>query len=378
MRSGTGLGIPGGWSSRWPRRVARGTRLVTDVGAGLEALALGLEVVLVAATAAINELLALLAGGVEEEAAEERLAAPADRGQVAEICAVRGGRAEPGAARGRRRAGDSRGSRRRLRSSGPLSPPNPSRWQPALRPPAPRPHAPAAQVLPHCTARGPPRLWSSGAPQGPPLPGALGSHLLSPAPALTTPPLQSPTAAAPSPHPAPAPGTCSHTCWGSTWRRRGSRRHRHSGSRRRSCDRRRSPRPAGPPPPGCGSSTRASLRDTAAGMLGRTAEPGAEQPPSARPRSPAAPSSRGRLAPRGAAESARQQRHPERPCPRDVPPVHSPILGSSRPAVLRARPDGAARGSRAARRRRRQRRLGGSSMVLRAAGSVPRVRRAGI
>ncbi|XP_021272607.1 papilin-like isoform X3 [Numida meleagris] len=38
--------------------------------------------------AAVNELLALLAGRVVEEADEERLAVPADRGQVAEVCVV--------------------------------------------------------------------------------------------------------------------------------------------------------------------------------------------------------------------------------------------------------------------------------------------------
>lgn len=54
------------------------TLLVTEVGTGPEALALGLEVVPVAAAATVDELLALLAGGIEEEAAEERLAVPTD------------------------------------------------------------------------------------------------------------------------------------------------------------------------------------------------------------------------------------------------------------------------------------------------------------
>ncbi|XP_051659124.1 SCO-spondin-like isoform X2 [Manacus candei] len=47
-------------------------------------------------SAAVDELLTLLAGGVEEEAAEERLAVPTDRGQVAEVCMVQRGQAEPG------------------------------------------------------------------------------------------------------------------------------------------------------------------------------------------------------------------------------------------------------------------------------------------
>lgn len=58
--------------------MAHSTLLVTDMGAGLEALALGLKVVPVAAAAAVDELLTLLAGGIEEEAAEERLAVPTD------------------------------------------------------------------------------------------------------------------------------------------------------------------------------------------------------------------------------------------------------------------------------------------------------------
>lgn len=78
----------------WP--TAHSTFLVTDVGTGLEALALGLEVVPVATTAPVDELLALLAGGVEEEAAEKSLAVPTDRGQVAEICVIQRGQDEPG------------------------------------------------------------------------------------------------------------------------------------------------------------------------------------------------------------------------------------------------------------------------------------------
>lgn len=58
--------------------VAHSTLLVSDVGAGLEALAHGLEVVHVAAAAAVDELLTPLAGGIEEEAAEESLAVPTD------------------------------------------------------------------------------------------------------------------------------------------------------------------------------------------------------------------------------------------------------------------------------------------------------------
>lgn len=66
------------------------------MGAGSGAVALGLEVVGVAAAAAVDELLAALAGGVEEEAAEQSLAAAAGRGQVAQVCEVRGAQAEPG------------------------------------------------------------------------------------------------------------------------------------------------------------------------------------------------------------------------------------------------------------------------------------------
>lgn len=62
--------------------------LGAQVGAGLGALPLGLKVVPVPTAAAVNELLALLAGRVVEEADEERLAVPADRGQVAEVWAV--------------------------------------------------------------------------------------------------------------------------------------------------------------------------------------------------------------------------------------------------------------------------------------------------
>lgn len=60
----------------WP--VAHSTLLVTDVGTGLEALAHGLKVVPVAAAAAVDEFLTSLAGGIEEEATEERLAVPTD------------------------------------------------------------------------------------------------------------------------------------------------------------------------------------------------------------------------------------------------------------------------------------------------------------
>lgn len=252
------------------------------MGAGLEALALGLEVVPVATAAAVDELLTLLAGGVEEEAAEECLAAPADGGQVAEICAVQGEWAEPAMGWGHRRAWCSRGPQRSLHSSGALSLPNPSRWQPALRPPAPCTSSPGApplhSVVPPWVCRTRQEL---GVTPESPLPGCLGSPLLLPSPALTTLPFQSPTATALSPHPAPAPGTCSRTCWGSTWWHRDSWRRWCSGSMRRPCGRCRSPRPAGPPPLGCGSSTQPLLWDTAAGMLGRAAEPGAEQPPSA-------------------------------------------------------------------------------------------------
>lgn len=66
------------------------------MAAGLEALVLGLEVVPVATTATVDELLALLAGGIEEEAAEESLAVPTDRGQVAEVCVVQGNRLSQG------------------------------------------------------------------------------------------------------------------------------------------------------------------------------------------------------------------------------------------------------------------------------------------
>lgn len=70
---------PGGAPLAW---------LGAQVGAGLGALPLGLKVVPVPTAAAVNELLALLAGRVVEEADEERLAVPADRGQVAEVWAV--------------------------------------------------------------------------------------------------------------------------------------------------------------------------------------------------------------------------------------------------------------------------------------------------
>lgn len=60
----------------WP--MAHSTVLVTDMGTGLEALALGLKVVPVATAAAVDELLTLLAGGIEEEAAEQSLAVPTD------------------------------------------------------------------------------------------------------------------------------------------------------------------------------------------------------------------------------------------------------------------------------------------------------------
>lgn len=83
-----------GAGQEWHR--AHGTGLVTNVGAGLEALALGLKVVPVATAATIDELLTLLAGCIEEEAAEECLAAPADRRQVAEVCMVRENRLSQG------------------------------------------------------------------------------------------------------------------------------------------------------------------------------------------------------------------------------------------------------------------------------------------
>lgn len=140
---------------------AQGTWLVTDVGAGLEALALGLKVVPVAAAAAVDELLALLAGGVEEEASEKRLAAPTDRGQVAEVWG-QGDRLIQGTGQGRRR-----GTQRSLPSSGPLSPPNPSRQQPALHLPAPRPHTPAARALPGA---------QHGAPRGQQHPAGAWGH----------------------------------------------------------------------------------------------------------------------------------------------------------------------------------------------------------
>lgn len=92
LRDGwSGLGM--GWASpgqEQPPAAAPGTQLVTGVGAGLEALALSLEVVPVATAATVDELLTLMAGGVEEEAAEKCLAVPTDRGQVAEICTAKG------------------------------------------------------------------------------------------------------------------------------------------------------------------------------------------------------------------------------------------------------------------------------------------------
>lgn len=63
-------------------------RLGAHVGAGLGALPLGLKVVSVPTAAAVNELLAPLAGRVVEEADEECLAVPADRRQVAEVWVV--------------------------------------------------------------------------------------------------------------------------------------------------------------------------------------------------------------------------------------------------------------------------------------------------
>lgn len=173
-----------------------------------------------------------------------------------------------------------------------------------------------------------------------------------------------------SPHRAPAPGTCSRTCWGSTWWHRGSRRHRHSGSTRcpggRSC----SPCPEGPPPRGCGSSTQAFLRDTAAGMLGRGREQGPSSPPGPQ-QDPNGPSP-------VVALGSGEQRHPEHPCPRDVP-QHSPIpiAGSDLPGTRGVGPARAIRGMRAARRRRR-RRQARRAMVPCVAGSGPRLRQAGI
>lgn len=114
----------------------------TQVLAGLGAVLLGLKVVLVAATAAVDELLAGPAGGVVEEADEERLAAAAHRGQVAEVWG-RGGQVGRQAGGARKQSLSSALASRIL-----VPPPAPSllRRAPSAQPPSPRdPGLPAAK-----------------------------------------------------------------------------------------------------------------------------------------------------------------------------------------------------------------------------------------